>query len=94
MMGSIYRASERLIVWLGHFLGEEEDSKFMEVLKNYGCETPDYPASGAHDSDQLMTRFLERAWFSRRWAIQEVVTTRQDRRWFFFGQHAIAYSDL
>jgi hypothetical protein len=87
MMDRVYALARKVRVWLGPATDEEIDAVFplfssscsgfdnvMQIINGRSHETSAYNETS---QSSLMETFLSRAWFTRRWVLQEVILARE-----------------
>jgi hypothetical protein len=74
-MGTIYERADKVHVWLGPAVAEDQISSVFAVLKSYALISQSSAAKNIEALSSLaepLNKFMQRAWFTRRWIIQEV----------------------
>lgn len=99
IMGDIYRAARRVIIWLGEEREEGSDcAGATAFLWHLSCLPPAFRTNKALRAELMESTFsrqwtsvgrlLARKWWSRVWTLQEFVLPREAK--FYCGQHSIS----
>jgi len=104
-MGGIYAFARAVRIWLGPATNEEIDAVFPllsseadyhEILQNYEVirsgRMRENSSSDNTSYFRLIEEFLSRAWFTRRWVLQEVILARFAI--VHCGHHTISWAQL
>lgn len=73
LMGEIYRAAKKVLIWLG---SEEDHVKSADTFALIRRLSSDYKLKDQYERNSV-THLLDMPWFSRRWIIQEVALARR-----------------
>ncbi|KAK4954613.1 hypothetical protein LTR10_008046 [Elasticomyces elasticus] len=102
LMGHIYNKAERLLIWLGE---PSHPEVFIKGIDWYFVKGTDHLGARSYlstssrkipleDENDALRQLLTRAWFRRRWVVQEVVQSAAHERLCLYGPFSFTFEQL